>query len=55
MITEKVDLYEYFGLKRPQNGCGYLVTYVHGPMESRPNRLRPAMLVIGGGGYSRVS
>ena len=52
MITERVDLYEYFGLKRPQNGCGYLVTYVHDPMESRPNRLRPAMLVIGGGGYS---
>ena len=55
MITEKVDLYEYFGLKRPQNGCGYLVTYVHDPMEHRPNRLRPAMLVIGGGGYSYVS
>lgn len=55
MISEKVDLYEYFGLKRPQNGCGYLVTYVHGPMELRPNRLRPAMLVIGGGGYSYVS
>ena len=55
MITEKVDLYKYFGKPRSENGCGYLVTYVHGPMEAKPNRLRPAMLVIGGGGYSYVS
>ncbi len=56
MQTEKIDLYEYFGVKRPENGSGYLTTYVHAvSREVNIDRKSPAMLVIPGGGYAMVS
>ena len=55
MITEKVDLYAYFDKTRPENGAGYLTVYAYDKTEGKPDRVRPAMLVIGGGGYAYVS
>lgn len=51
MICEKIDLYEYFGVKRKGNEEGYLLTYVRTPIKEVPERRRPAMLVCPGGGY----
>ena len=53
MKTERIDLYAYYGLTRPENGQGYLNTYILDPIYA--GRKRPAMLVIAGGGYSGVS
>ncbi len=55
MTTDRVDLYNYFGLPRPEKGAGYLDIYLPAVAERKPNRIRPAMLVIGGGGYSGIS
>lgn len=56
MTIEKIDLYEYFGVERPQGAKGYLTTYVrYCSPEFCIGRLRPAMLVIPGGGYQIVS
>lgn len=53
MISKRVDLYKEFNLTRPEGGQGYLDTYVLDPIYQ--GRIRPAMLVIAGGGYSAVS
>lgn len=56
MIFEKVDLYEYFGLRRKSNEKGILTVYarpLHG--EEPQDKRRPAMLVLPGGGYKFVS
>lgn len=55
MINEKVDLYEYFKLERKQNSAGILTTYVPSVIEGIKPKLRPAMLVLAGGGYRYVS
>lgn len=56
MFIEKIDLYAYFNLPRPSNGAGYLTAVIHDQSADYcPLRVRPAMLVIGGGGYSYVS
>ena len=56
MICERIDLYNYFGLERPQGAKGYLDTYIRKESaEFSADRLRPAMLVIPGGGYAMVS
>ncbi len=56
MKTERIDLYEYFGLARPNGAQGYLDSYIiERNEEFSKNRLRPAMLVIAGGGYGFVS
>ena len=56
MQTKKIDLYEYFGVKRPENGSGYLTTYIHDVSRAvNIDRKSPAMLVIPGGGYAMVS
>lgn len=55
MFTDKVDLYKYFNITRPENGAGYLNVYVPAVATRKPNRIRPAMLVIAGGGYADVS
>ena len=53
MTTEKIDLYSFFGLKK--SGCGgFLNTYIHGFSKYYPTRVRPAMIVIAGGGYSGI-
>lgn len=56
MITERIDLYEYFGLSRPAGAAGYLNVYVHFQSpEYCTGRLRPAMVVFPGGGYEMLS
>lgn len=56
MICEKIDLYEYFKVKRPENGVGYLYTYiVDNSCEIDIDRKHPAMLVIPGGAYAMTS
>ena len=56
MKTEVIDLYEYFKIKRPENGIGYLYTYVQERFEEfSADRVRPAMVVIPGGGYAMTS
>ncbi len=53
MKIEKIDLYNYFNIKRPEKAEGYLTTYLLDNCVE--NRIRPAMLVLGGGGYWFVS
>ena len=53
MKVEKIDLYAYFNISRPDGGAGYLTNYLLDPVYD--NRIRPAMLVIPGGGYGHVS
>lgn len=55
MIVQKIDLYKHFSLPRPYGNGGYLDIYVHDNKEYAYNNLRPAMLVIPGGGYEWVS
>ena len=54
MKVERIDLYEYFGLKRDENKSGYLNAYLHGYSKYYPTRVRPAMIVIAGGGYTGI-
>lgn len=56
MITENIDLYAYFGKTRPDGARGYLTAYVQFQSpEYCTGRLRPAMVVIPGGGYAMTS
>ena len=55
MKTNTIDLYEYFGLKRPTGGSGYLKEFIIDDYNFCTGRKRPAMLVIAGGGYGIVS
>lgn len=56
MHTEIVELYQYFGVERPEFGDGRL-TCLHIPTAGpiSPRRRKPAVLVIPGGGYCHVS
>lgn len=52
MITERIDLYQYFGLQRKEGASGYLNTYIHArSKEYNEFRIRPAMVICPGGGY----
>ncbi len=56
MITQKIDLYEYFKIKKPDGARGVITTYISDlSPEIDPVRKAPAMLVIPGGGYYMVS
>lgn len=55
MIFEKIDLYKYFGIKRQKGAQGYLRVFLHDKAEGAPDRIRPAMVVITGGGYRFTS
>ena len=56
MIQKTIDLYKEFGVARRQAKRGYLKVYAHETMtELKQGRLRPAMLVIPGGGYEFLS
>ncbi|MBQ9103544.1 MAG: alpha/beta hydrolase [Clostridia bacterium] len=56
MVLERIDLYKYFGIKRESGAEGYLNAYIsHTSNEYCGNRVRPAMLVIPGGGYQMRS
>lgn len=51
-----VNLYDYFGIEKPENSAGELTCYIpNRAKEYGLNRLRPAMLVLPGGGYSYCS
>ena len=54
MLCEKIDLYKHFGLIRKGGEDGYLNVYIP-EAPDYPTRVRPAMLVIAGGGYAYVS
>ena len=56
MISRRVDLYEYFGVPRSEGCSGYLDVYTHDISgEFTKDRIRPAMLVLPGGGYAYCS
>lgn len=56
MQQKFVDLYKCYSLDRPEGGAGYLSCYIQlTPPAISPRRLRPAVLVIPGGGYGHVS
>lgn len=55
MINEKTDLYSYFGIERKNANGGYLTAYARETVDWLLPKLRPAMLVIPGGGYSHLS
>ncbi len=56
MYCTNVDLYEFFNLKKPEGGRGILTVYARKRNEEDPaTMLRPAMLVLPGGGYEYVS
>lgn len=56
MEVRKVDLFGYFGLDRGEAEKGTLTAYLHADLtELKKKRVRPAMLVIPGGGYCSVS
>ena len=54
MEVEKIDLYDYYSLKREQTNKGFLNACLHGYSKYYPNRFRPAIIVIAGGGYSGI-
>ncbi len=55
-MAEKMDLYEYFKIPRNGDIGGFLKVYRHSEMpEMGITRIRPAMLVLPGGGYCFVS
>jgi acetyl esterase/lipase len=56
MQQKIVDLYKYWRLERPEGATGYLTCYGQNvPKAMGVRRLRPAVLVIPGGGYGHVS
>ena len=55
MITQKIDLYEYFKLNRNGANGGYLTVYARTESAEMKKRLRPAMLVLPGGAYAMLS
>ncbi len=56
MLYEMIDLYEHFGQKRPKDSKGYLRCMCLDPIDQvNPKRRYPALLIIPGGAYARVS
>ncbi len=56
MEEKVIDLYTYFNVPRKGETCGTLKAIRHGYLsEMGIHRIRPAMLVIPGGGYAFVS
>lgn len=56
MNTKTVFLYDHYRVHAPEGGAGYLTCIVPSVVNVLPqNRLRPAILIIPGGGYGMVS
>lgn len=55
MQVKTVALYEYYGLEKPEDSTGSLDCYVQRDSLDGAARLRPAVLIIPGGGYGHVS
>lgn len=55
MRQQFVELYEYFGFPKPPMATGTLTGYLQENPVGGAQRLRPAVLVVPGGGYGHVS
>lgn len=55
MDSKIIDLYEYFNIPRNGAAAGYLTTYLRTPSREIKAKIRPAVLVMPGGGYMMVS
>lgn len=55
MNKKVVDLYKYFGVYKPDGAKGILTAHIIDNYEYCSGRIRPAMLVITGGGYTHLS
>ena len=55
MNKKEVDLYKYFGVAKQDGARGFLTCYTLDDYPFCEGRIRPAMLVVGGGGYAFVS
>ena len=55
MIYETIDLYEYFHIPRGNNAGGFLTVYLREENPELKTKVRPAALVIPGGGYACIS
>lgn len=55
MHTITLDLYEHFGLNRAGDGGVLRIWKTETSPEISPARLRPAVLILPGGGYARTS
>lgn len=56
MELKIVDLYQYFGVRRPENADGTLHCYIQKTDAAiSHNRMRPGILILPGGAYSHVS
>ncbi len=57
MISDSIDLYAYFKLPRKGAKAGTLKRFLHGQITESEGlqKIRPAMLVLPGGGYAFVS
>lgn len=55
MNKEVIDLYSYFGVNKNEGADGTLTAYTINDYNFCPSRIRPAMLVISGGGYRAIS
>lgn len=55
MIIERIDLYEYFNVRRCNANGGFLNVYTRSASAETGNIIRPAVLVMPGGGYEFVS
>lgn len=54
MVIKKISLYEYFCVKKEGGKRGYLNIYQHSISNYYPTRVRPAVIVVAGGGYSEI-
>ncbi len=55
MITERIDLYDYFNMPRKNVTGGYLEVYVRTPSKEINRKSRSAILIFPGGGYEFLS
>ena len=55
MITERIDLYDYFNMPQKNVTGGYLEVYVRTPSKEINRKSRPAILIFPGGGYEFLS
>ena len=55
MNKKVVDLYSTYGLERKDGATGYLTCYTLDDYNFCEGRVRPAMLVLAGGGYAHLS
>ncbi|MBQ6830925.1 MAG: alpha/beta hydrolase [Clostridia bacterium] len=54
MVYNKVDLYDYFGLPKPEGGEATLEYCLHAASDLYATRVRPAMIAVAGGGYGSI-